>query len=132
MDEFNTGGLRDMLDFFILNRFSEGPLSGLEIQRRAEPIFAFLDLVAARKGKQSAGSLLTALQRLQREGLLEAERGREQPDSEMVYSLTAAGERRLKVELARRGSIVSQFVEDGELHKSFGEFLNRRRSPEGN
>ena len=133
MDEFNAEGLRDTLDYFILNWFSDGPLSGLEIQRRAELIFAFLDRVAAGKRKQSPGSLLTALQRLQREGWLEAARGLgEQPNSEMVYSLTAAGGRRIKAERARRGSIVSQYVEDSEFHKSFGDFLNRRRSPDGN
>lgn len=130
MNEFNADGLRDTLDFFILSRFMDGPLSGLEIQRRLEPIFTYLDLAAQRTRKQSSGSLPTALQRLQREGWLKAEpRMGEQPDPETVYSLTAVGEQRIEEEMTRRGSIVAQFVEDGEPDRSFWEFLKRRGSP---
>jgi DNA-binding PadR family transcriptional regulator len=132
MDEFNADGLKDGLDFFILNLFSDGPLSVSEIRRRVKAIYTFLDLVAAaRKGKQSPG-LLAALQRLQREGWLKAGRRlAEQSDPEMVYSLTGFGEQRLKEEATRRGAIVSAFVEDDEPDRSFRKFLNRRRAPDG-
>ena len=132
MDEFNTDGLKDTLDLFILNRFIDGPLSVSEVQRRLEPIFTYLALVAARTRRQSSGSLLTALQRLQREGWLKAERLGEQPDPETVYSLTALGEQRIKEEMTRRGSIVSQFIEDAALDKSFREFLKGRGLPYAN
>jgi DNA-binding PadR family transcriptional regulator len=127
MDEFDADSVKATLDFFILKLFGDGSLSELEMERRAKPIYTFLELVAARKGRQSLGSLRTALRRLQREGWLTAERELgEQLDPAMVCSLTAAGERRLAEELTRRGSIVSQFVEDGDLDKSFRNFLDRR------
>jgi DNA-binding PadR family transcriptional regulator len=83
-------------------------------------------------GKHRPGSLLIALERLQREGWLKSElRFAEQPDGEMVYSLTAVGKQRLAAELSRRGSMVTQFVEGGELDKSFRAFPDRRGFPYG-
>jgi hypothetical protein len=49
----------------------------------------------------------------------------------MVYSLTAVGKQRLAAELSRRGSMVTQFVEGGELDKSFRAFPDRRGFPYG-
>jgi len=134
MDEFNADRLRNTLDFFILKRFSDdGPLSVWEIQRRAKPIHALLDLIATRKGKQSLGSVPAVLQRLQRDGWLKAEPqfdGRS--ESELIYSLTAVGAQWLEEELRRRGSMLSQSIEDGDLDKSFRKFLDRSGSPGGN
>jgi len=130
MDEFNADRLKDTLDLFILKRFSDhGPLSAFEIQQRAKPIHTLLDLFAARKGKQSLGSLLTALQRLHRDGWLKAEpKIDEEAGSELVYSLSAIGEQRVKEESVRMESMLSQFVEHGDMDKSFRSFLDRKRS----
>jgi len=74
MGEFNADRLRSTLDLFILKRFSDdGPLSVLEIQRRAKTIHTLLDLFAVRKGRQGLGSVSVALERLHREGWLKVE-----------------------------------------------------------
>jgi DNA-binding PadR family transcriptional regulator len=134
MDESNAGPLRDSLDYFILKRFGDdGPLSTLEIQRRAKPIHALLEMFASRRGKQSLGSLPTVLQRLQSEGWLKADpQSDERPESGLVYSLTASGEQRLKDYWARHESMLAQFGEDAEMDRSFRQFLDSRRPPDGN
>jgi DNA-binding PadR family transcriptional regulator len=129
MGEFNADGLRDTLDFFILNRFSNGPLSLLELQQRLQQVFALLDAFAVRKGKQIPGPLQVALERLEHDGRLKVEQSA-RPVT--VYSLTDAGEHWLKLESTRRAAIVSQFVEEGELHKSFRKFLDPGRDPNAN
>ncbi len=127
LDDFNAKRLKDMLDLFILKRFSDdGPLSLWGIQQRATPIYTLLDLFATRMGKPGLGSLLTTLQRLRRDGWLKAEGA----GSELMYSLTVIGEQRVKEESARLDSMLSQFVEQGEMDKSFGKFLDRK-SPLG-
>jgi DNA-binding PadR family transcriptional regulator len=133
MDEFNADRLKATLDLFILKRFSDdGPLSLFEIQRRAKPIHTLLELLAVRKGKQSLGSLPAALQRLHRDGWLKVEpKTDEGAESELVYSLTVVGEQRVEEESARLESMLSQFVEQGDMEKSFRKFLNQRK-PEGN
>jgi DNA-binding PadR family transcriptional regulator len=134
MDEFNADRFKDTLDFFILKRLSDdGPLSATEIQQRAKPIYSLLDLFATRKGRHGPGSLPAALERLQREGWLKTEPPFDGwPESELVYSLTVFGQQRVEEELMRRGSMLSQFIEDGELDKSFRNFLNHRGSHDGN
>jgi DNA-binding PadR family transcriptional regulator len=90
-------------------------------------------LFATRRGKQSLGSLLTALQRLQRDGWLRAE-----PTSDdgavsgLRYSLTADGEQRIEEGKARLESMLSQFVEHGDMDKSFQHFLDLKRQVNGN
>jgi len=134
MDYFNGDRLQDALDFFILKRFGDdGPLTILEIQRRVKQIHALLDLFARRKGKQSLESLPATLQRLQREGWLKAEKPLDDgPESKVVYSLTAIGEQRLKEELARQQSMLSQFIEEADLDRSFRKFLDRGGALYGN
>ena len=134
MDEFNDDRLTATLDLFILKRFSDdGPLSLLEIQRRAKSIHTLLELFAVRKGKQSLGSLPSALQRLHRERWLQVEQKiDESAKSELVYSLTAVGEKRVREESARLESMISLFIEEGEMEKSFGKFLDHRKPASGN
>ncbi len=129
MGEFNADRLKATLDLFILKRFSEhGPLSLFDIQRRAKPIHTLLEVFAVRKGKQSLGSLPAALQRLHREGWLKVEpKPDESAEPELVYSLTVAGEQRVKEESARLESMLSQFVEQGDTEKSFRKFLDQRK-----
>jgi DNA-binding PadR family transcriptional regulator len=129
MDEFNADRLKATLDLFVLKRFSDdGPLSVVEIQRRAKPLHTLLDLCATRKGRQSLGSLLTTLQRLHRDGWLKAEpQSDEGSESDLIYSLTVAGEQRVKEDSARLQSMLSQFIEHDDMDKSFQNFLNRRR-----
>lgn len=97
-----------------------------EIQQRVSWAERLLYLAAIRKGKLGLDSLPEALERLQSEGCLKLARLSEQPDAEIIYSLTGAGERRLEQERARQESIVSQFVEDSELDASFRTFLDRK------
>jgi len=87
-----------------------------------------LDLWATRRGKQGLGSLSAVLERLRREGWLKAEPSSDAgAGSELVYSLTVLGKQRVKGESARLGSMLSQFVEQDDMDKSFGKFLDRRR-----
>jgi DNA-binding PadR family transcriptional regulator len=128
MDEFNADRLWATLDLFILKRFSDdGRLSLFEIQRRAKPIHTLLKLFAVRKGKQSLGSLPAALQRLHRDGWLKVEPPDEGAQSELVYSLTVMGEQRVKEDSARLESMLSQFVEQGDMEKSLRKFLDQRK-----
>jgi DNA-binding PadR family transcriptional regulator len=85
-------------------------------------------LFAVRKGRQSLGSVSAALQRLHRDGWLKAEPlPNEVAESELVYSLTMVGEQRLKEESARLESMLSQFVEQGGMERSFRTFLDERK-----
>jgi DNA-binding PadR family transcriptional regulator len=129
MDEFNADGLKATLDLFLLKRFSDdGPLSVFEIQQRAKPTYTLLDLFATRGGKESLGSLPAALQRLRRDGWLKAEpNSYAGAEAELIYSLTVLGEQRAKEESARLESALSQFVEDGDMDKTFRKFLDRKR-----
>jgi DNA-binding PadR family transcriptional regulator len=87
-----------------------------------------LDLLASRRGKQGLGSLSAILERLRREGWLKAEPNSDAgAGSDLVYSLTVLGGQRVKEESARLGSMLSEFVEQDEMDKSFGKFLDRRR-----
>ena len=94
MDEPNTDVIPGTLDMLILKTVSLAPMHGFGIARRVEQIS---------KGvfKVNAGSLLVALQRLERAGLLDAEwRETENGRRGKFYSLTRAGHRRLGVETA--------------------------------
>jgi DNA-binding PadR family transcriptional regulator len=125
MAEFNANDFEGTLDFFILSGFSDAPRSLSDIRQRVRWAERLLYLAATQTGKRGHGSLLDALVRLQREGCLKRERRAEQPDTEIIYSLTDAGERRLEQERARRKLVVLQFVEDADLDASFGRFLDR-------
>jgi transcriptional regulator len=87
-----TDVIQGTLDILILKTLSLAPLHGYGITRRIEQqshgVF-----------KVNPGSLLTALKRLERAGLLDA-KWRETPNARRAkfYRLTRAGQRKLRVE----------------------------------
>ena len=107
MDETNTDVIQGTLDMLILKTLSLQPMHGFGIGRRIEQISH--DVF-----KVNPGSLLTALQRLERHGWLDAEwRQTENSRRAKYYRLTRAGRKRLEVETAtwtRRVSAVSRLL----------------------
>jgi transcriptional regulator len=94
MDEPNTDVIQGTLDMLILKTLSLEPMHGFGIARRIEQISRGVF-------KVNPGSLLTALQRLERAGWLDAEwRTTESSRRAKFYSLTRAGRRQLEVETA--------------------------------
>jgi PadR family transcriptional regulator PadR len=92
VDEQNTDVISGTLDMLILKTLSLAPMHGFGIARRVEQISRGVF-------KVNAGSLLVALQRLERAGLLDAEwRETENGRQGRFYSLTRAGRRQLNVE----------------------------------
>ena len=88
----NTDVIQGTLDMLILKTLSLEPMHGYGIGRRIEQI-------SRRVFKVNAGSLLTALHRLERAGWLDAEwRKTENSRRANYYSLTRAGRRRLETE----------------------------------
>ena len=103
----NTDLIQGTLDLLILKTLSLEPLHGFGIARRIEQ-------VSRDVFKVNPGSLLTALQRLERSGLLDAE-WRETANARRAryYSLTRAGRKRLEVEAAdwkRRSAAVARLL----------------------
>ena len=107
MDEPNTEVIQGTLDMLILKTLSLQPLHGFGIARRIEQITR--DVF-----KVNPGSLLTALQRLERAGWLDAEwRQTENARRARYYSLTRAGRKQLDVETAdwtRRTTAVARLL----------------------
>src|SRR5881396_1966667 len=107
MDERNTDVIQGTLDMLILKTLSLQPLHGFGIARRIEQISRGVF-------KVNPGSLLTALQRLERAGWLDAEwRHTENSRRAKYYSLTRAGRRQLQLEAAdwtRRVSAVARLL----------------------
>jgi PadR family transcriptional regulator PadR len=107
VDEPNTDVIQGTLDMLILKTLSLQPMHGFGIARRVEQIS---------KGvfKVNPGSLLTALQRLERSGWLDAEwRQTENSRRAKFYSLTRAGRRQLDIETAdwrRRVAAVARLL----------------------
>ncbi len=94
MDETNTDVIQGTLDMLILKTLSLQPMHGFGIARRIEQISRGVF-------KVNPGSLLTALQRLERSGALDAEwRQTENARRARFYSLTRAGRKRLAAETA--------------------------------
>ena len=94
MDERSTDVVPGTLDMLILKTLSLAPLHAFGIARRVEQISR--DVF-----KVNAGSLLVALQRLERAGWLDAEwRETENGRRGRYYSLTRAGQKQLSVEKA--------------------------------
>src|ERR1700740_201570 len=92
MSEQNTDVIQGTLDMLILKTLSLEPMHGFGIARRIEQISRGVF-------KVNPGSLLTAFQRLERDGLLDAEwRTTENSRRAKYYSLTRAGRRRLPAE----------------------------------
>jgi PadR family transcriptional regulator PadR len=108
MDHPNTDVIQGTLDLLILKTLSLQPLHGFGIARRIEQISR--DVF-----KVNPGSLLTALQRLERAGLLDAEwRQTENARRAKYYTLTRAGRKRLELETAewkRRSAAVMRLLE---------------------
>jgi PadR family transcriptional regulator, regulatory protein PadR len=106
--EPNTDVIQGTLDLLILKSLSLQPMHGYGIGRRIEQISRGVF-------KINPGSLLTALQRLERAGWLDAEwRRTENGRRARFYRLTRAGRRQLEVETAdwtRRVSAVARLLE---------------------
>ena len=106
-DQPSTDLIQGTLDMLILKALSLQPLHGYGIARRIEQISRGVF-------KVNPGSLLTALQRLDRSGWLESEwLETENSRRAKVYSLTRAGRKQLDVETAewtRRVSAVSRLL----------------------
>lgn len=107
MNEANTDVILGTLDMLILKTLSLEPMHGFGIARRIEQISQGVF-------KINPGSLLTALQRLERAGWLDAEwRVTENSRRAKVYKLTRAGKKQLDNETAnwsRRVSAISRLL----------------------
>jgi PadR family transcriptional regulator PadR len=107
MEENNTDVIQGTLDMLILKTLSLQPLHGFGIARRIEQISRGVF-------KVNPGSLLTALQRLERAGWLDAEwRDTENARRAKYYTLTRAGRKQLDEETAdwnRRASAVARLL----------------------
>ncbi|MEP7383216.1 MAG: PadR family transcriptional regulator [Gemmatimonadota bacterium] len=91
-DEKSTDVIQGTLDMLILKTLSLEPMHGFGIARRIEQISRGVF-------KVNPGSLLTAFQRLERDGLLDAEwRQTENARRAKFYALTRSGRKRLDVE----------------------------------
>ena len=108
MQQPNTDVIQGTLDMLILKTLSLGPLHGFGIGRRVEQISRGVF-------KVNAGSLLTALKRLERAGWLDAEwRDTENSRRAKFYMLTRAGRKQLEVETTdwkRRAGAVARLLE---------------------
>jgi PadR family transcriptional regulator len=107
MDAPNTDVIQGTLDMLILKTLSLEPMHGFGIARRVEQISRGVF-------KVNPGSLLTALNRLERAGWLDAE-WRETANARRAkyYRLTRAGRKHLDVETsewARRTSAVARIL----------------------
>jgi PadR family transcriptional regulator, regulatory protein PadR len=107
VDEPTTDVIQGTLDLLILKTLSLEPMHGFGIARRVEQISRGVF-------KVNPGSLLTALQRLERAGWLDAEwQTTENSRRAKVYTLTRAGRKRLDVEAAdwtRRASAIARLL----------------------
>jgi transcriptional regulator len=102
-----SGMIPGTLDMLILKTLSLEPMHGFGIGRRVEQISRGVF-------KVNPGSLLTALQRLERAGWLEGEwRQTENARRARFYSLTRAGRRQLEIETAdwaRRAGAIARLL----------------------
>ncbi len=103
----NTDVIQGTLDLLILKSLSLQPMHGYGIARRIEQISRGVF-------KVNPGSLLTALQRLERSGWLDADwRRTENARRAKFYRLTRAGRRQLELETAdwtRRVSAIARLL----------------------
>jgi PadR family transcriptional regulator PadR len=107
MDATNTDVIQGTLDLLILKTLSLQPMHAFGIGRRVEQISRGVF-------KVNPGSLLTALQRLERAGWLDEEwRQTENSRRAKFYTLTRAGKKQLDVETAdwtRRASAIARLL----------------------
>ena len=109
MNKAKSDLLQGTLDMLILKTLSLEPMHGFGIARRIEQ-------VSRGVFKVNAGSLLTALQRLERAGWLDAEwRTTDSSRRARYYALTRAGRRQLDLETAqwaRRAGAVARLLKN--------------------
>ena len=110
MEKPTTDVIQGTLDMLILKTLSLEPMHGFGIARRVEQISRGVF-------KINPGSLLTAMQRLERAGWLDAE-WQQTPNARRarVYSLTRAGRKQLELETAdwtRRSSAIARLLKAG-------------------
>jgi transcriptional regulator len=107
MSDPNTDVIQGTLDMLILKTLSLEPMHGFGIARRVEQISRGVF-------KVNPGSLLTALQRLERAGWLDAEwKQTENSRRAKIYSLTRTGRKQLELETAdwtRRASAIARLL----------------------
>lgn len=107
MTDPNTDVIQGTLDMLILKTLSLEPMHGFGIGRRVEQISRGVF-------KVNPGSLLTALQRLERAGWLDAEwRQSENSRRAKFYTLTRTGKKHLANETAnwtRRASAIARLL----------------------
>jgi transcriptional regulator len=105
--ESNTDVIQGTLDLLILKTLSLEPLHGFGIARRVEQMSRGVF-------KVNPGSLITALNRLERQGWLDAEwRDTEKSRRAKYYALTRAGRRQLEAETAdwtRRAGAIARIL----------------------
>ncbi|MSV27416.1 MAG: PadR family transcriptional regulator [Bryobacterales bacterium] len=108
MEEPNTGVIQGTLDMLILKTLSLEPLHGFGIARRIEQ-------VSGGVFKMNPGSLLTAFQRLEREGWLDSEWSQTGNSRRAkYYRLTSGGRKQLDVETAnwnRRAAAIGRLLQ---------------------
>jgi PadR family transcriptional regulator, regulatory protein PadR len=107
MENPNTDVIQGTLDMLVLKTISLEPIHGFGIARRVEQ-------VSRGVFKVNPGSLLTALQRLERAGWLDSEwRQTENARRAKFYTLTRAGKKHLETERAdwvRRTSAMARLL----------------------
>ena len=107
MESQTTDVIQGTLDLLILKTLSLQPMHGFGIARRVGQISRGVF-------KVNPGSLLTALQRLERGGWVDAEwRRTENSRRAKIYTLTRAGRRQLEVETTewtRRASAIARLL----------------------
>jgi PadR family transcriptional regulator, regulatory protein PadR len=107
MNEQNTDVIQGTLDLLILKTLSLEPMHGFGITRR-------VGQVSRGVFKVNPGSLLTALQRLERAGWLDSEwRNTDNSRRAKYYILTRTGRKQLEIEEAdwnRRASAVARLL----------------------
>ena len=107
MDEPSTDVIQGTLDMLILKTLSLQPMHGFGIGRRVEQISRGVFRI-------NPGSLLTALQRLERAGWLDSEwHETENSRRAKFYSLTRAGRKQLAVETedwTRRAAAIARVL----------------------
>jgi PadR family transcriptional regulator PadR len=107
MDEPTTDVIQGTLDMLILKTLSLEPMHGFGIARRIEQ-------VSRGVFKVNPGSLLTAFQRLERAGLIDAEwRQTDNARRARFYRLSRGGRKRLEAETAdwtRRAAAVARLL----------------------
>jgi len=107
MENPNTDVIQGTLDMLILKTLSLEPMHGFGISRRVEQLSQGVF-------KVNPGSLLVAMQRLERGGLVDAE-WRQTPNARRarIYTLTRAGRRQLDVEATdwtRRAGAITRLL----------------------